>query len=42
MIFAKETRDGHASRVEVSFCAPLSTSGVDEENAFYDSYHNQR
>ena len=31
MIFAKETCDGHASRVEVSFRAPLSKTGVDED-----------
>ena len=33
-VFAKETRDGRASRVKVSFRARLTRTGVDEENAF--------
>ena len=34
-IFAKETRECHASRVKASFSrATLTRTGVDEENAF--------
>ena len=33
-VFAKETRDGRASRVKASFRARLTRTGVDEENAF--------
>ena len=33
-VFAKETHDGHASRVKTSFRPPLTRTGVDEENTF--------
>ena len=32
-VFAKETRDGHASPVKASFRAPLTRTEVDEKNA---------
>ena len=33
-VFAKETRDGHASQVKASFPTPLTRTGVEKENAF--------